>query len=168
MGRDGSSATPPHTPVDFNPLSPHGERLDSSRSREKERCNFNPLSPHGERPNATVVSVRAWSNFNPLSPHGERRRSVPAWLSLRGFQSTLPAWGETSTATRRSMSTTYFNPLSPHGERRHEMMSAAAAAAISIHSPRMGRDSEAGSPLPFPRSISIHSPRMGRDNLPRW
>ena len=57
------------------------------------------------------------ADFNPLSPHGERPY-VHVKMELRiQFQSTLPAWGETGL--------------------RHSM---ATAAAISIHSPRMGRD----------------------------
>ena len=34
------------------------------------------------------------------------------------FQSTLPAWGETSPANRSSIFFDDFNPLSPHGERQ--------------------------------------------------
>ena len=59
----------------------------------------------------------------------------------RRFQSTLPAWGETDRGT------TDIDKI-----------------RISIHSPRMGRDSS----ISFACSsrsndISIHSPRMGRD-----
>ena len=55
---------------DFNPRSPHGERLRNG----KKPChthNFNPRSPHGERP---VLSGRVpvLIYFNPRSPHGER------------------------------------------------------------------------------------------------
>ena len=84
--------------------------------------------------------------------------------SARRFQSTLPAWGETS------------RPIT-----------AAMSARISIHSPRMGRDVVAAVPhdaahrfqstLPAwgetvrvrghdqHGDISIHSPRMGRDEM---
>ena len=33
----------------FNPRSPHGERLDILRVRNRRPDNFNPRSPHGER-----------------------------------------------------------------------------------------------------------------------
>ena len=61
---------------------------------------------------------------------------------MLGFQSTLPAWGETNYAT----DTMY-------------------AAKISIHSPRMGRDPPLGRRVLPVLRISIHSPRMGRDAL---
>ena len=81
------------------------------------------------------------TNFNPLSPHGERHTAGQwAWAS-RGFQSTLPAWGETKDASKM-----------PKG------------VPISIHSPRMGRDRTQHGDAPR-AAISIHSPRMGRDIL---
>ncbi len=56
-------------------------------------------------------------NFNPLSPHGERH----VYIALIGynllFQSTLPAWGETTMFSATRNIPNYFNPLSPHGER---------------------------------------------------
>ena len=71
------------------------------------------------------VSIRATRcdcfDFNPLSPHGERPGS-PADASA----------------------SSYFNPLSPHGERPHILAGCSSAPAISIHSPRMGRDGAAG------------------------
>ena len=86
---------------------------------------------------------KPWSGtrfyFNPLSPHGERQVRLSARRRRRGFQSTLPAWGET-------------RPTRATRERR----------GISIHSPRMGRDPATMSSLMM-GMISIHSPRMGRD-----
>ena len=56
-----------------------------------------------------------------------------------------------------------FNPLSPHGERPRRAGKRSDDHAISIHSPRMGRD-RAVVPRAVPAGgISIHSPRMGRD-----
>ena len=80
--------------------------------------HFNPLSPHGERPAGRSVAFDR-VDFNPLSPHGERRVNGEIVLERYAFQSTLPAWGET-----------------------YEEDDKALAAEISIHSPRMGRDSE--------------------------
>ena len=104
-------------------------------------------------------------DFNPLSPHGERRGNHGHFPSQRNF-----------------------NPLSPHGERLQGGPLMHVIAAISIHSPRMGRDGSDAqigrerahfnplSPhgerrggmitLSWVESISIHSPRMGRDHLP--
>ena len=143
----------------FNPLSPHGERRDSV-CRLLWRRHFNPLSPHGERPRVWRVWPRTTdfnplsphgerrsrairsgvvSNFNPLSPHGERRGRHEDRRPDRGFQSTLPAWGETKYIERGYIT-----------------------QDISIHSPRMGRDS-GRAPAAIRAHISIHSPRMGRD-----
>ena len=96
------------------------------------------------------------------SPHaGRDSRSTFCGSPRMKFQSTLPAWGETVAAPALGLAT-----------------------GISIHSPRMGRDTpppEAPPPTQFQStlpawgetasatsrsptsSISIHSPRMGRD-----
>ena len=101
------------------------------------------------------------ADFNPLSPHGERQDVLRAATAQPAFQSTLPAWGETSggghVAVGEGISIhsprmgrdqmmkvglpccLHFNPLSPHGE-RHNASNQTINALISIHSPRMGRD----------------------------
>ena len=96
------------------------------------------------------------------APHGARRR-------CRGSQSHIAD----------------FNPRAPHGARRNGPAMEAVNDSISIHAPRMGRDT---APWPGPdrkkdfnprapcgarrhalivlalqRLISIHAPRMGRD-----
>ena len=76
--------------------SPHtGRDLAAFVPKANYHCDFNPLSPHGERlPPGGLFFVRA-GDFNPLSPHGERR-AIPGTPSLwRSFQSTLPTRGET-------------------------------------------------------------------------
>ena len=103
--------------MDFNPLSPHGERRDEVARKMTE----NLISIHSPRMgrDASCCSRRRTScYFNPLSPHGERRARL---CCRRGhavpFQSTLPAWGETVS-----------------------LLPFCSLFAISIHSPRMGRD----------------------------
>ena len=151
--------------LDFNPRSPHGERLIRTTTIQAKEAYFNPRSPHGERPTKTcpitlwtAISIHAprtgsdlWLHsrartllyFNPRSPHGERRL--------------LPTCGR---------SCLYFNPRSPHGERllalrrfalnprfqstlpaRGATMTSSrsdGASAISIHAPRTGSDVPAG------------------------
>ena len=104
----------------------------------KQRIYFNPLSPHGER----------------LCPgsrqsHNTRFQStLPAWgetlvwyLSLVKctFQSTLPAWGETQVDVGHMRENVFQSTLPAWGE---TVMASAfnLDKAISIHSPRMGRD----------------------------
>ena len=45
-------------------------------------CNFNPRSPHGERLTFSTKYERPNNDFNPRSPHGERLRKVTI-LSIR-------------------------------------------------------------------------------------
>ena len=79
------------------------------------------------------------SDFNPLAPRGARLRPLRMPMRFVIFQSTRPAWGETEQL--------------PGADPRH---------AISIHSPRVGRDDWIN-PIKNVSTISIHSPRVGRD-----
>ena len=102
-------------------------------------------------------------DFNPRSPHGERPKTIDSSGSdRRKFQSTLPAWGATTSADddvfgyqisihaprmgsdpkpkTSLLILHYFNPRSPHGERRASSAIMARNYAISIHAPRMGSD----------------------------
>ena len=139
-GSDRSRAG--HSPRrrDFNPRSPHGERL----SRSARTCSFryfNPRSPHGERPRRQSLS-KGGENFNPRSPHGERlvygdimnklledfnprsphgERPVQSKRTRHfasTFQSTLPARGATALERAEPATACNFNPRSPHGERQ--------------------------------------------------
>ena len=93
-GRDRLSRNCTTRANNFNPLSPHGERLSNSHQGFRKPRYFNPLSPHGERPAARKTAGNRRNHFNPLSPHGERQK----------YNQSPPR-------------PTYFNPLSPHGER---------------------------------------------------
>ena len=67
-----SSILPPTAwTADFNPRSPHGERLLDEVRRAIPPEDFNPRSPHGERPDC-APSRPVQPYFNPRSPHGER------------------------------------------------------------------------------------------------
>ena len=102
---------------DFNPRSPHGERL-GRRERPKTAKRFQSTLPargatlHSTRtPRAGDISIHAprtgsdirngqpkrtvCRHFNPRSPHGERRASSAKHPAGWIFQSTLPARGAT-------------------------------------------------------------------------
>ena len=103
-------------------------------------CNFNPRSPHRER---LCSSQRALAviYFNPRSPHRERPSGMTRGQSTGEFQSTLPSQGATSYRVRRKNNTRIsihapltgsdkaamhtasthinFNPRSPHRERQN-------------------------------------------------
>ena len=103
--------------------------------------DFNPRSPHGERLPLFVLVIKSDVHFNPRSPHGERQLALDAGGVRTIFQPTLPARGATcpycgtemqcdsisthaprtgsdANSRRMNLSTTDFNPRSPHGERR--------------------------------------------------
>ena len=125
QGPAGDHHPPGH---DFNPLSPHGERPEVFESRATlERISIH--SPRMGRDGLDILRQHhGGRNFNPLSPHGERPTpSRASTCCTKAFQSTLPAWGETTGCPCRR----------PPKE-------------ISIHSPRMGRDRCTG--VPFPSS----------------
>ena len=79
---------------DFNPRSPHGERLQAGSSLPTWQY-FNPRSPHGERRAYRRLVRRCRTYFNPRSPHGERLVLSTSAQKPSQFQSTLPARGAT-------------------------------------------------------------------------
>ena len=98
-------------------------------------------SPHTGRDWWKVVQVVPLTNFNPLSPHGERRIAAATSCNGLRFQSTLPAWGETFPAPQTALRINPFqSTLSAWGE-TIVLVVDPSPAVISIHSPRMGRDS---------------------------
>ena len=183
VGRDATTARALCGGVDFNPLSPRGERLDQCR-QELQSCKISIHSPRVGRDlrvqrcrNIFRISIHSprvgrdrsmpsascglRTDFNPLSPRGERLQEIPTKTKTIGFQSTLPAWGETRAAPGQSCAPQFQSTLPAWGE------TGPAAGhdgwrRISIHSPRVGRDrgerDHHGGP-----GISIHSPRVGRD-----
>ena len=147
------------------PISIHSPRVgrDDHRARVIAAAQyFNPLAPRGARPAHDLESKRPvaisihsprvgrdfrrregvlWSYyFNPLAPRGARLWHLGGRLSVTGFQSTRPAWGETFYDIANELGMIYFNPLAPRGARRLRAVDGLQAQAISIHSPRVGRD----------------------------
>ena len=59
--------------------------------------------------------------FNPRSPCGERLSSCEKNHRVFRFQSTLPVWGATGTASPSWAASRNFNPRSPCGERRRRL-----------------------------------------------
>ena len=97
MGRDAASSKVTPLPRNFNPLSPHGER----HGAPERGALHHLISIHSPRMGRDLDILRqhhGGRNFNPLSPHGERRLALVMEDLVKLFQSTLPAWGETSSA----------------------------------------------------------------------
>ena len=146
---------------DFNPRSPRGERRLAYRGRGSSG-NFNPRSPRGERHSPTralscerqisihaprvgsdsarACPTRRTRYFNPRSPRGER-----PWLmtgkGINGiFQSTLPAWGATSSRDSHLPSCSGFQSTLPAWGATADPHRRLGSRMISIHAPRVGSD----------------------------
>ena len=133
-------------PKDFNPRSPHGERLHADNSWA---CagDFNPRSPHGERRPCAAHQAAYQHDFNPRSPHGERHDIVLSDFGNNLDFNPRSPHGERRKGSRWSRrALRHFNPRSPHGERQVGWMRR-RWLQISIHAPRTGSDS----PLQFAR-----------------
>ena len=172
---------------DFNPRSPHGERLSCAAfavasspfqstlpargatflqlQYRRAPLYFNPRSPHGERhPNASRSQIMP--NFNPRSPHGERQayRESPGFRHL--FQSTLPARGATAFARVSCKDSAQFQSTLPARGATKPRVKALRFVRISIHAPRTGSDVLSAA-AKHRHEISIHAPRTGSDGRTR-
>ena len=125
----------------FNPRAPCGARQCSRRFRCRPSRNFNPRAPCGARPCLYWKNASMASHFNPRAPCGARLLAVRQKIWRWKFQSTRPVWGAT-----------FHRPSWPR------------RPLISIHAPRVGRDTFAAFSPDTPK-ISIHAPRVGRDHL---
>ena len=101
----------------FNPLPPHGGRLDI-------RAEFTPI----ER-----ISIHS------LRMEGDQARRRICERKFE-FQSTPSAWRETSGAVPADDLRQHFNPLPPHGGRQRAEIRFIRGRLISIHSLRMEGD----------------------------
>ena len=86
----GSDATSAY----FNPLPPHGGRLNSPWRLDNQESFQSTPSAWRETWNSRRRSVGCWY-FNPLPPHGGRLCHLLPILSHLLFQSTPSAWRET-------------------------------------------------------------------------
>ena len=129
--------------ANFNPRSPHGERLAF--------CDFSPaqarISIHAPRTGSDGESAGKAAGNPEISIHAPRTGSDRTRCS--------------SPTTRR-----YFNPRSPHGERRRAK-ARISRKAISIHAPRTGSDYSVWAFFERLHRISIHAPRTGSDQIPQ-
>ena len=99
-------------------------------------------------------------HFNPLSPHGERRGKAEKFFRGPSFQSTLPAWGETRYTLPASVALSFQSTLPAWGETMRKLLTLDGTESISIHSPRMGRDT--------PKQASKAAMLAFQSTLPAW
>ena len=136
-GSDSISTPSASYLINFNPRSPHGERLSRS-AMAKSNSDFNPRAPHGER----LWRFRAvffQCPFNPRSPHGERLIQLSI-VGVTSYFNPRSPHGERRGTVRNYLICGHFNPRSPHGERRFRGGAHLTAWGISIHAPRTGSD----------------------------
>ena len=146
---------------------------------------FNPRSPRGGATSDNPGAKSPGNSFNPRSPRGgatARRRGL---ITLRAFQSTLPARGSdiSPVAIKSSISerfnprsprggaTTFapvyfhskcrFNPRSPRGGATEMSQAADKRNAFQSTLPARGSDYRWRSMLHPYQAVSIHAPREG-------
>ena len=124
---------------DFNPRSPHGERLRLHQRRRFQLLFQSTLPARGATGHWVLTAStkqfqstlpargataggcnnpRLAHDFNPRSPHGERRFQIKQRASPRNFNPRSPH-GERQVSNQARHLTGHFNPRSPHGERRN-------------------------------------------------
>ena len=125
-------------------------------------ADFNPRSPHGER----LELAKAQIATEEISIHAPRTGSdeVTAWQmqEFTSFQSTLPARGATGLRTTWTMRCRFQSTLPARGATPMRVRDR-RMVCISIHAPRTGSDTTDGDAQAPPRKISIHAPRTGSD-----
>ena len=146
-------------------ISIHAPRTGSDlicRSDLPTISDFNPRSPHGER----LLALRRFA-FNPrfqstLPARGATFCSSNAVAAVI-FQSTLPARGATASSSPTGWKPTNFNPRSPHGERLRRSSDKCARIVFQSTLPARGATC-AGRKRDVLPLISIHAPRTGSDS----
>ena len=125
--------------IHFNPLPPHGGRLQacvrgglllkfqSTPSAWRETLNrrlslfsrrkFQSTPSAWRETNSSSSRLLSAWNFNPLPPHGGRPIVIDDAQYLMAFQSTPSAWRETGNPGGLELPRNHFNPLPPHGGR---------------------------------------------------
>ena len=123
-------------------ISIHAPRVGRDTSlpcRRMSRRHFNPRAPCGARRRQK----------RPASMHEAFQSTRPVWGATNGgghapktteFQSTRPVWGATQTRQRPRLQALFQSTRPVWGATTDEAK-AALAGLISIHAPRVGRDS---------------------------
>ena len=102
---------------------------------------FNPRAPCGARHPKTLYSLPPFDISIHAPRVGRDSTSYLYYTILYGFQSTRPVWGATMVKALEADDKEYFNPRAPCGARQAPLIAACLSVIISIHAPRVGRDS---------------------------
>ena len=160
MGSDARAGSLLAWPSNFNPRSPHGERLCMEGRAWREiifqstlpawgatTIDFHVyiklyISIHAPRMGSDVMLEKAHRLYG-ISIHAPRMGS-DIWLSIKCILITIsihaPRMGSDICTIHEFDTLNDFNPRSPHGERPLHGYVPALTTHISIHAPRMGSD----------------------------
>ena len=134
---------------------------------EREALHDDRISiraPRAGRDCCARMVAAAHSDFNPRAPCGVRHKNDGNWRGEQRFQSTHPVRGATWQERARSTSRHNFNPRTPCGVRRWIRL---LLPGTTNFNPRAPCGARLDRPVIFGirRPISIHAPRVGRDSL---
>ncbi len=146
----------------FNPRAPCGARHIAEHTR-KINLRFQSTRPVWGATLARLILARPIRHFNPRAPCGARPYTMPSPSVLLYFNPRAPC-GARPMPPRNCSRLSYFNPRAPCGARLFTLKWSTAEVKISIHAPRVGRDSLAPEENTDEEEISIHAPRVGRDS----
>ena len=144
-------------------ISIHAPRTGSDESLTRltrAGSDFNPRSPHGERLKRRV-RPGGTEDFNPRSPHGERRRTSRRCSSSSAFQSTLPARGATGEPPGEARLDLFQSTLPARGATSRTGF-CCSLTSISIHAPRTGSDAGKSRAARRRRNFNPRSPHGER------
>ena len=149
----------------FNPRSPHGERLSTHTANSPDvtisihaprtgsdehlrryiiLCDISIHAPRTGSDDAIIDYQSAgFTDFNPRSPHGERHFICCPYNPKRLFQSTLPARGATGADELEATGGLFQSTLPARGATTWGAKKY-ASEDISIHAPRTGSDKKNG------------------------
>ena len=140
-GRDDRPIRPGGNAKYFNPRAPYGARRTDVQTVRKA-VFISIHAPHTGRDDRQAQRLYARKDFNPRAPYGARLCSSLRKSIIRGFQSTRPIRGATTT-TKAIPRVRGFQSTRPiRGATVHPSPEAPARIDISIHAPHTGRDSK--------------------------
>ena len=185
VGRDSKTIRRCRSRSDFNPRAPCGAR-PTARATSATQRRISIHAPRVGRDCAMRSMMRALRHFNPRAPCGARRRSPPRSSRFANFNPRAPC-GARPDASIAPSAPFAFQSTRPVWGATIRFLRLALHMLISIHAPRVGRDTSptvnpaamshfnprapcgarpcADDVLILVAHISIHAPRVGRDSV---
>ena len=147
------------------PISIHAPRVGRDRVFRRAcrgRYHISIHAPRVGRDNVADKAHRLTDKFQSTRPVWGATEAVVVKALTTSFQSTRPVWGATNHNNLAFALTPDFNPRAPCGARRLSMCYGVNHTAFQSTRPVWGATSQ-NSCSAAARAISIHAPRVGRD-----